>query len=233
MSFPHANWLTVAFGGVALVTAVGLSRLQGWAKPIVCFSAAALTLGWIYAVWQVVRWEWPYGQLLGTMLSLIPGILLLVLYAGGAWPLAVGGVFVAAAGYMLAAAEIYPRANSIVERIVYLESLYGIVATCLLSARSAIRRVKIQARVVRPLVAHLIVSAVVVPVSLVLPFLATIFAKLFGLYLFYGDAGGAVLAIPFLGAGISVAVFVASVVIAVLVRRRRVSPVHGSRTGQT
>jgi len=93
--------------------------------------------------------------------------------------------------------------------------------------------VKIQARVVRPLVAHLIVSAVVVPVSLVLPFLATIIGKLFGLYLFYGDAGGAVLANLFLGAGISVAVFVASVVIAVLVRRRRVSPVHGSRTGQT
>jgi hypothetical protein len=218
---------------VALLTTVGFFRLQGWAKLLAYFFAAALTLGWIYAVWQVVRWEWPYGHLLGTMLSLIPGILLLVLCAGGAWPLAVGGVFVAAAGYMLAAAEIYPSANSIVERIVYLESLYAIVATCLLSARSAIRRVKVQARVVRPLVAHLIVSAVVVPVSLVLPFLATIIAKLFGLYLFYGDAGGAVLAIPFFGAGISVAVFVTSVVIAVLVRRRRVSPVPDSSTSES
>ena len=65
--------------------AAGLLRLQGWARPLAYLFAAALALGWIYAVWQVARRGWPYPDVLGTVLSLIPGVLLLSLCAGGAW----------------------------------------------------------------------------------------------------------------------------------------------------
>jgi len=85
VSLPRAHRTTAAFGGAALLTAAGLLRLQGWAKLLACLFAAALALGWIYAVWQVVQRGWPYPDGLGTVLSLIPGVLLLGLCAGGAW----------------------------------------------------------------------------------------------------------------------------------------------------
>ena len=83
VSLPRAHWMTAVFGGAALLTATGLLRLHGWAKPLAYFFAAALALVWIYtAVWQVA---WPYADWPGTILSLIPGALLLILCAGGAW----------------------------------------------------------------------------------------------------------------------------------------------------
>jgi hypothetical protein len=85
VSLPRAYWITAAFGGLALLTAAGLLRLQGWAKLLAYLFAAALTLSWIYAVWQVVRRGWPYSDWLATILSLVPGVLLLMLCAGGAW----------------------------------------------------------------------------------------------------------------------------------------------------
>ena len=85
VSFPRAHWVNAALGGTALLTAAGLLRLQGWARPLAYLFAAALALGWIYAVWQVARRGWPYPDVLGTVLSLIPGVLLLSLCVGGAW----------------------------------------------------------------------------------------------------------------------------------------------------
>jgi hypothetical protein len=85
VSLPGAYWMTAVLGGAALLTAGGLLRLQGWAKFLAYLFAAALALGWIYAVWQVARRGWPYPDWLGTVLSLIPGVLLLSLCAGGAW----------------------------------------------------------------------------------------------------------------------------------------------------
>src|SRR5256885_15498065 len=55
VSFPRAHWVNAALGGTALLTAAGLLRLQGWARPLAYLFAAALALGWIYAVWQVAR----------------------------------------------------------------------------------------------------------------------------------------------------------------------------------
>jgi predicted dienelactone hydrolase len=58
VSLPRAHWTTAAFGGVALLTAAGLLRHQGWAKPLAYPFAAALALSWIYAVWQVSHRGW-------------------------------------------------------------------------------------------------------------------------------------------------------------------------------
>lgn len=85
VSLPGAHWMTAAFGCAALLTAAGLLRLRRWAKPLAYFFAAALALVWIYTVWQIARHGWPYPDRLGTVLSLIPGALLLILCAGGAW----------------------------------------------------------------------------------------------------------------------------------------------------
>ena len=85
VSLLGAHWMNSAFGGAALLTAGGLLRLQDWAKFLAYLFAAALALGWIYAVWQVARRGWPYPDWLGTVLSLFRGGLLLSLCAAGEW----------------------------------------------------------------------------------------------------------------------------------------------------
>jgi len=85
VSVPRAHWVTAAIGGFAVLTAVGLLRLQSWARLPAYLFAGALALGWVYAVWKVARQGWPYPDRLGTVLSLIPGIFLLSFCTGGVW----------------------------------------------------------------------------------------------------------------------------------------------------
>lgn len=84
-SMPRGQWVTAVFGGLAVVTAAGLLFLQRWARPLAYLYALALALGWVYAVRHVARQGWPYPDWLGTILSLISGLFLLTLCAGGAW----------------------------------------------------------------------------------------------------------------------------------------------------
>lgn len=85
VSLPGAHWITATLGGIALLAAAGLLRLQDWAKFFAYLFAAAVILGWIYAVWRVAQRGWPYSDWLTTILSLVPGVLLITLCAGGAW----------------------------------------------------------------------------------------------------------------------------------------------------
>jgi len=85
MSVPHGQWLTRVLGGLALVTAGGLVLLTAWARPLAYSFAAGLVISWFYAVGQVIWHGWPYADWLGTVLSLVPGALFLVVCAGGAW----------------------------------------------------------------------------------------------------------------------------------------------------
>jgi hypothetical protein len=85
VSIPLGHWMGALFGGAAVVTAVGLLRMRGWAKPMAYFLATALALTWAYRVWQIALRGWPYADWYRTILSLIPGALFLFLCAGGAW----------------------------------------------------------------------------------------------------------------------------------------------------
>ena len=85
VSVPHGQWLTGALGGMALVTAGGLLLLKAWARPVAYLFAAWLVLGWFYAVGQVISRGWPYVDWLRTVLSLVPGVLFLIVCAGGSW----------------------------------------------------------------------------------------------------------------------------------------------------
>ena len=79
------HWTTAAFGIAALLTAGGLLFLKVWAKYLAYVFAAGLALSWLYAVWQVAARGWPYSDVYRTVLSLIPGLLLLLLCAGGSY----------------------------------------------------------------------------------------------------------------------------------------------------
>jgi hypothetical protein len=70
---------------MALVTAGGLLLLKAWARPVAYLFAAWLVLGWFYAVGQVISRGWPYVDWLRTVLSLVPGVLFLIVCAGGSW----------------------------------------------------------------------------------------------------------------------------------------------------
>ena len=85
VSVPHGQWLTGVLGGLALVTAGGLLFLRVWARRLAYLFAAGLVVSWFYDVGQVTSRGWPYADWLGTVLSLVPGALFLIVCAGGAW----------------------------------------------------------------------------------------------------------------------------------------------------
>jgi hypothetical protein len=85
VSVHSGQWLLGVCGGLALVTAGGLLVLQTWARPLAYLFAAGLLVSWFYAVGQVVSRGWPYSDWLRTVLSLVPGVLFLIVCAGGAW----------------------------------------------------------------------------------------------------------------------------------------------------
>ncbi len=85
VALPNGHWMTAVLGGGALVTAAGLLLLRVWAKPMAYLFAAGLALAWIYTVWQVALRGWPYPDWPRTVIALVPGALLLIVCAGGAW----------------------------------------------------------------------------------------------------------------------------------------------------
>ncbi len=85
VAVPAGQWLTGVLGGIALVTAGGLLFLQSWARALMYLIVVALVVNWFHAVAQVISRGWPYADWLGTVLSLVPGALFLVVSAGGLW----------------------------------------------------------------------------------------------------------------------------------------------------
>jgi len=81
-----AAWALIA--GAPLQTAVALVGLVGamalWSadprsRCVVYFSAAVVVGAWVLAVLSVVGEGWPYSDTASNLISLLPGILLLVL----------------------------------------------------------------------------------------------------------------------------------------------------------
>jgi hypothetical protein len=72
----------VLVGLCALLAAVGLLLGQPWSRFLVCGLAALFVHTWLSMVWQVARVGWPYSTATDTVLSLVPGLVLLVACAG-------------------------------------------------------------------------------------------------------------------------------------------------------
>lgn len=81
VGFGSGHWTHGAWGAVALYGAVGLFLRQPWSRFIVYALATLLSAGWALGVWQAVATGWPHGGLAGTLLALLPGILLVVICA--------------------------------------------------------------------------------------------------------------------------------------------------------
>jgi len=79
------HWTTAALGIIALLTAGGLLLLKAWAQYLAYVFAAGLSLTWVFGVWRIALQGWPYSDVLRTVLSLVPGTLLLLICAGGSY----------------------------------------------------------------------------------------------------------------------------------------------------
>jgi hypothetical protein len=56
--------------------------LTPWSRFLVYGLAAFVVLTWLYAVWHVARVGWAYSTATDTVLSLVPGLVLVVACAG-------------------------------------------------------------------------------------------------------------------------------------------------------
>ncbi len=78
MAFSQKYMWNFAWAGLAMFGALGLLRLKAWSQYLVYFLAAKIVFQWIFMVWKVYRNGWPYKDLTSSLISLLPGFLLLV-----------------------------------------------------------------------------------------------------------------------------------------------------------
>jgi hypothetical protein len=87
----YLAWWAIAYGGVvwglgavvSLATSVGLFTGRSWGRLL--WYLVALTVGsaWIASIGRHALTGWPYSDLPRTLISLLPGLLLLVICGGG------------------------------------------------------------------------------------------------------------------------------------------------------
>jgi hypothetical protein len=78
-------WIEAALGCAALAAFVGVLMLRDWAKYLYYSMAVIFSASWAYWVWQSIGDEWPYADPILTVISLLPGVLLLCAWAGGSY----------------------------------------------------------------------------------------------------------------------------------------------------
>lgn len=79
----QAMWLWTIPAVVALSNAVGLLWRKRWAKLLWYATAVAACGWWVFEVVQVALSGWPYSTMLDSVISLVPGLLLLTVCIGG------------------------------------------------------------------------------------------------------------------------------------------------------
>ena len=84
-AFETAHWANAILGCVAFIAVAGLLLLKPWAKYLAYAFAAWLSFSWAYAVVHVLGRGWPSAGELGTAISLLPGICLVAVCAGGVY----------------------------------------------------------------------------------------------------------------------------------------------------
>jgi hypothetical protein len=76
------DWAFAASGVLALLACGGLLGDKPWSQPVVHLLSVLVVGGWSYAVWRVAQLGWPYPGVASTVVSLVPGAVLVVACAG-------------------------------------------------------------------------------------------------------------------------------------------------------
>jgi hypothetical protein len=81
VSYLELLWLLPAV--VSFVAGIGLFLRKAWSQFLWYAIALAVSVFWIVSVVRIALSDWPDPDILGSIISLIPGALLLALCAGG------------------------------------------------------------------------------------------------------------------------------------------------------
>jgi hypothetical protein len=68
---------------VSLIAAVGLFLSKRWSQYVWHVGALVASLSWVVSIVRVALSGWPYHSTLSSIISLIPGLLLVAVCAGG------------------------------------------------------------------------------------------------------------------------------------------------------
>ncbi len=82
IAFSLHDWVPAAWGILALVGCVGLLLRKKWSQYLVYVVLLGIIVSWAIGVWQVAATGWPYADPLSSIISLAPGILLVLFCAG-------------------------------------------------------------------------------------------------------------------------------------------------------
>ena len=75
ISYDQAQWLLGT--AILLVTGVGLLMRRLWSKYLFFVIAITTVLGWLYSIAVIVGKGWPEPDAVSTIVSLLPGAMLL------------------------------------------------------------------------------------------------------------------------------------------------------------
>jgi hypothetical protein len=92
----YLGWWAVSFGAplwwlgsvVALVAAIGLFRRKRWAQFMWHAIAFFVSLSWLVSIIRVAVAGWPYPSFAASVISLLPGVLLLFVCGCGSFVVA-------------------------------------------------------------------------------------------------------------------------------------------------
>ena len=78
----YSRWGYAVFGVIGLVTAVGLWLKKPWSQYL-AYVLGALFIGtWMFIVWQINVQGWPYEDTMQSVISLVPGVLMIIVVLG-------------------------------------------------------------------------------------------------------------------------------------------------------
>jgi hypothetical protein len=81
-AYSSQNLSPIVGGLLAIVASVGLFLRRSWSQYFVYAVSTLSVLSWLWAIWMVVQHGWPYLTVAESLISLIPGIVLVFLAVG-------------------------------------------------------------------------------------------------------------------------------------------------------
>ncbi len=85
IAYEFQQWQQVLYSVPYLLAGVGLLLNKRWALNFLYFLAAWGVGGWLYGIWQTYDRGWPYPNIQRSVISLVPGLLLIAVYSGIVW----------------------------------------------------------------------------------------------------------------------------------------------------
>lgn len=84
-AYAYKQWWPILYSAPYLIGGIGLFLNKRWSQYFYYFLAVWGISGWIYGVWQAYDRGWPYADLQRSIISLVPGVVLITLYVGMVW----------------------------------------------------------------------------------------------------------------------------------------------------